>query len=128
MTEIHDTPRALAAKDWTRRPTTLLLWWVLPFALAEATNFMALTTAQAAFAWGGAMAWMGVGCVLNAIRCHRLHCYIAGPALLIGAAVAALIGSDAVDLGPHALSYTTIVALALAMISFAPEFVWRKYA
>jgi hypothetical protein len=122
-------PNALhgPSRDLARRPATVVLWWVLPYVLATATDFLRLTQQDAAWIWAAAMAWMSVGCFLNAWRCHRLHCYISGPALALGALAAALIGADLIDLGPHGLSHVTWVALGLAVLSFVPEFRWGRY-
>jgi hypothetical protein len=116
------------ANDWARRPLPAIIWWGLPLTLALASNLLRLRLADAGWIWSAAMAWMGIGCLLNARRCRRLHCFIAGPALLLGAAAAALIATGVVDMGPHALSYVTLVVFAVALLSFIPEMVWRRYA
>jgi len=41
------------------------------------------------------------GCLLNAKRCHRVHCYISGPVLLSGAVFAGLVASGAVKVDQH---------------------------
>jgi len=75
----------------------------------------------------GSYAWMGVGCVINAARCGRLHCYFTGPMFLLGALAIFLVGFEYLDLGwfhvPH-ISYTTI---ALALSSFVLEWIVVKY-
>jgi hypothetical protein len=70
---------------------------------------------------------MGIGCGLNARRCHRLHCYLSAPILLLGAIAAGLIGFDVVMLGPHALNNAISLTLVLALLSFVPEMIWGKY-
>ncbi len=50
--------------------------WVLPIVVGGATNFLSLPVSSKAFLWAGAFAWMGTGCLLNARRCSRLHCFI----------------------------------------------------
>jgi hypothetical protein len=77
--------------------------------------------------WMVALGWMGIGCLLNARRCHRLHCYFSAPILLFGALVAGLIGFDVMTLGPHALSNAISFTLVLALLSFVPEMIWGKY-
>ena len=68
---------------------------------------------------------MGTGCVLNAIRCRRLHCYISGPAFLLGALAAGLFGLGAV---PQTLNNIVSATLGIVLLSFVPEIVWRRYA
>jgi hypothetical protein len=38
--------------------------------------------------WAGAFAVMGIGCLVNASRCQRLHCYFTGPLFLAAAGYA----------------------------------------
>lgn len=116
------------ARDWVSHPLSWVAWWGLPIAIGMAGGSLGLTYREAAFVWSAALAWMGLGCVLNALRCHRLHCYVSGPVLLAGALVAALLGLGAVTFGPHALSYVLLSVFALVCLSFVPEAVWRKYA
>ncbi|MGH8089890.1 MAG: hypothetical protein ACREO6_00365 [Rudaea sp.] len=74
-----------------------------------------------------AFIWMGVGCLLNARRCHRLHCYFSGPILLLGAIVAGLLGFGVIAPGPHAFNNAVSITLLLALLSFVPEALWSKY-
>jgi hypothetical protein len=112
--------------DWTRKPVSALLWWCVPLGLGFSTSLFSLTVRTAAVVWALVFAWMGAGCVLNALRCHRLHCYISGPAFFLGALAAALIAARL--LGPHAIGNVVSATLAAVLLSFVPEIVWRKYA
>jgi hypothetical protein len=71
--------------------------------------------------------WMGTGCFLNARRCHRLHCYISGPAFFLGSAALALFAAGIPLLGPHSLNNVIAITLATALLSFVPEMIWRKH-
>ena len=71
--------------------------------------------------------WMGTGCILNARRCHRLHCYISGPTFLLGAVALGLLAAGLLGFGPHALDNIVVVTLVIALLSFVPE-IWKKYA
>ena len=112
--------------DLVRNPVSALLWWCVPLGLAFSTNLFSPTVRTAAVVWALVFAWMGAGCVLNALRCHRLHCYISGPAFFLGALAAALIAAGV--LGPHAIGNVVSLTLGAALVSFIPELVWRKYA
>jgi hypothetical protein len=119
-------PEAMASRDWVRQPLFALLWWGLPLAVALGSNFFRMSLREAAWIWSGSMAVMGAGCALNAMRCHRLHCYISAPVLLLGSVGAALIALfDA--WGPFALTHVTTVAIALVGASFIPELLRRRY-
>jgi len=118
----------ITRKDWARRPAAAVLLWGLPLMIGIASNGLRLPLADAAWIWSAVLGWMGGGCLLNAYRCRRLHCFIAGPAFLFGAVAAALIASSLIEAGPHALSFVTLIVFSLALLSFIPEMVWRRYA
>jgi hypothetical protein len=118
----------LPHSDLARRPVTIFLFWVLPFAIASASDALGLSPTEAAWIWSGAMAWMGAGCALNALRCGRLHCFISAPALLLGASAAALIATGTINMGARALGYVTWAALGAAALAVIPELLWRRYA
>ena len=115
------------SKDWSRQPGGIVSWWVLPTVVGVSTGFLGLSLAATAFVWAGAFAWMGTGCLLNARRCHRLHCFISGPVLWLGAVATALLGFGVMP-GTHALNYVIWSTVLLASLSFAPERFWGRYA
>jgi hypothetical protein len=114
-----------ASRDWARQPIWLMAWWGLPILIAMSTSAAGLPLRAVAFIWTGAFVWMGTGCLLNALRCHRLHCYISGPVLLAGAAAAALIGFGI--LSGHMLNVVVWTTTGLVILSFAPETVFGAY-
>ncbi len=81
-----------------------------------------------AFLWPPALAVMGIGCLANAFRCGRLHCYITGPFFLIAAVVSLLHGGGLVPLGPGAWTWigNTVFAGGL-VLTCAPEMIWGRY-
>lgn len=112
-----------ARKDWVRQPVTAILWWCLPLCLGILANVL-LPLRVAAVAWTVVFAWMGTGCVLNAMRCQRLHCYISGPVFFLGAVAAGLLAA-----GVFATRLSNIVSatLVLALLSFVPEMLWGRH-
>lgn len=113
------------SRDWARQPIGKIVWWGIPILVAVLAGSARLPIRTAAFVLAGAFAWMGTGCVLNSLRCHRLHCYISGPVLLIGAAAVALIGFGA--LNEHALNVVVWSAAAIVLVSHVPEAIWGMY-
>lgn len=114
------------SRDWVRRPISIIFWWVLPIALGVSTNFWRLPLAQTGLIWAVALAWMGTGCTLNALRCGRRHCFISGPVLWLGAIAAGLVGFRVIS-DPNALGEAVNGALALAALSFLSEWLWGRY-
>ena len=71
---------------------------------------------------------MATGCLLNAGRCHRVHCYISGTVLMGGAIFALVVALGAVAFSVETFDNTISVLLVLALLSFVPELLWRRYA
>jgi hypothetical protein len=113
--------------DWVRRPGMGLVWWCLPLGIGVAANFFASSARNIAIVWVLMFVWMGTGCVLNALRCHRLHCYISGPAFFLGAVALTLFAMGVAPLGEHSLNNIVGITLCAVLLSFVPEMTWRKY-
>src|SRR5260370_20589981 len=114
--------------DWVTRPGSGFFWWCLPLGLGFAANFLTLPARGIALIWVVLFVWMGTGCILNARRCHRLHCYISGPAFLLGAAALGLFAAGVLTVGPHSINNIVGVTLVVTLLSFVPEMIWKKYA
>jgi hypothetical protein len=106
----------------------IFLWWGLPIAIGILANAPHLSQRLDAAVWSLVFAWMATGCLLNALRCHRVHCFISGPVLLLGAIFAALAATGVIEPGAHTFSLAINGTLLLALLSFAPEIVWKRYA
>ena len=115
------------AMDWVRQPLGLALWWGLPLLIGISVNFLGLPPVYVTFVWAGMFAWMGTGCLLNARRCARLHCYISAPVLFLGAIVTTFTAFGWTPLGPHTSRYVINGSLVLALLTFLAEPIWGKY-
>lgn len=116
------------SKDLFAKPISAFIWWGLPIIVGIAASLFGSPLAIIELIWMFLFVWMGAGCVLNALSCHRLHCYISGPVFLLGALVCALFATGLIALGPHALNNVVSITLVLALLSFVPEVIWRKYS
>jgi hypothetical protein len=81
------------------------LLWYLPIALLIVGG--AWSRGQA-WLWAFAFAVMGAGCLANAWRCGRLHCYVTGPLFVLSAIWSLLSAVGVVSL--HANVLLVIVA------------------
>ena len=76
--------RALPSRsDLAGGYTSFGLIWGIPIAVMVLGGILDFE----AFLWPPALAVMGIGCLANAFRCGRRHCYITGPFFLVAAAV-----------------------------------------
>ncbi|MGE5323667.1 MAG: hypothetical protein ACM3SW_12425 [Actinomycetota bacterium] len=108
------------ANDLTSRKIAWLLWY-LPAALVIA-----------GFSWPVARGWLwipalliaGGGCMANAARCGRWHCYFTGPLYILGALYLALALPDLVPLNAGLF---WIVVLVVSCLSQCLEIPLGKY-
>jgi hypothetical protein len=71
---------------------------------------------------------MGAGCLANALRCGRVHCYLTGPFFLLVAIVALLYGLGVVPLGADGWNILGLLALVGALaLWFIPEVFFGRY-
>jgi hypothetical protein len=124
---VSDHSESQARNDWVTRPGAGFFWWCFPLGVGFAANFLQLSASASALIWAILFVWMGTGCILNARRCHRLHCYISGPSFLLGAAALGLFAAGMLTFGPHSTNNIIGVTLVVALLSFMPE-VWKRYA
>jgi hypothetical protein len=125
---LNEQPINERRNDWVERPGMGFVWWCLPLGIGVASNFFVISARATALIWVVSFLWMGTGCILNARRCHRLHCYISGPVFFLGAAALALFVAGIALLGPHSLNNIVGLTLTVALLSYVPEMIWRKYA
>ncbi|MFQ5564378.1 MAG: hypothetical protein ACE5FO_12510 [Parvularculaceae bacterium] len=114
-------------RDLASRPVPFFVGWGLPIVIAASTNFIAMPVPVLTLIWIGAFVWMGLGCLINARRCHRRHCYYSGPVLLLGAVAVALVGFRVVSLGPDGFMIAVWGTFGLVALTFVPELIWGKY-
>ena len=117
-----------SGKNYERAPWVYVLW-VVPFVLVAATsltfsaNLISLPVAGAL--WTFSVGWIGVGCLINARSCGRVHCKIDGIAFPLLAAIGAL---NVLSLVSFSWNLFWAVFIVIIVASFVPEFVWKKYS
>src|SRR5882757_2614889 len=119
------TNSATETRDWARG-TRLVLFWCLPIVILVASSWIG--GRYLAVVWPVLLTWMGLACLLNARRCHRLHCYLTGPYFLLLALAALLHGLDVVPLGDRGWSMLSVALLVGGpLLVYVPEWALGRY-
>ncbi|MGH7518251.1 MAG: hypothetical protein ACREOC_12415 [Gemmatimonadales bacterium] len=112
--------------DLTRRAMMRFALWGLP-AVALITGIF-VSPGWRTIVWTTALAVAGTGCVANASRCGRVHCYFTGPLYLISGAVTLAYGLGILPLGPDGWFWIGVaLAAGSCMLGYLPERIWSKY-
>ena len=85
-----------SANDLTGRKTAWFIWYVPILLVIVGSSW----SRGRVWLWVPAFAVMGVGCLANAVRCGRMHCYFTGPLFILAAIFVALSGLGVVSLHP----------------------------
>ncbi len=115
-------------RDWVASSRTYIMAWGIP--TAALVVGIALPTAARTIVWSTALVWMGAACILNALRCGRIHCYLTGPFFLLMAAVVLLHGLEILWLGPDGWLWLglTLIVVGGGLLWYLPERLWGKYS
>lgn len=113
-------------RDLVASKRVSLIVWKLPLAVFM-VGFFADPMARAVL-WTVSLGVAGAGCLVNAARCGRVHCYFTGPLFLIGAGVSLAHGVGLVSLSAMWWIGTGVaVILGGCALTLLPERVWGKY-
>lgn len=74
--------------------------------------------------WSIALAWIGGGCLANALRCGRVHCSVMGPSFLVLGLLSFAMTFGWLSFG---WSYVWGAAGLLVLLAYLPEFFGLKY-
>lgn len=109
------------------RLTTGIVYW-LPIVALIVSGSLGVATGWRALIWVVALTTMGVGCLVNAFRCRRVHCYLTGPFFLIIALTTALYGLGVVKLGERGWTMISLILLAGGLLLYyVPEAIVGRY-
>jgi hypothetical protein len=115
-------------EDLARTPSIIWLWGA-PLAMVITASVLngihVLSLTGAGILWTLGTGWIGIGCVINARHCGRVHCRIDGVLFPILSLVGLLNVVGIVGLNWNA--YWAIF-LVILVASFVPEVFWKKYA
>ena len=104
-----------------------LLYW-LPAITIVVAGVPAISSGWRTVVWTVALATMGVACIVNALRCGRVHCYLTGPFFLLMALIALSYGLGILHLsgdGWNLLGLLTLIGATA--LWYLPEMFLGKY-
>ena len=109
------------SNDLVRRPLSFLALWGIPLALVLVGAL-----------WPGARVWLwvpadviaGTGCLANASRCGRLHCFLTGPLFLLGGLATLLDHLGVVHVDATWIAVAMVVG---TLLGYAAEWIGGAY-
>ena len=112
--------------DMLSMPWVTVLVWRAPLLLIIIGGFSGSAVRTAL--WTAAFTVMGFGCVLNAARCGRRHCYFTGPVFLLGAVASLTYGVGVLPLGARGWTWIScFVLLGYLVLRWLPERLFGTY-
>ena len=118
-----ETPRDILASPWLAGAV-----FCLPVAVIAASGALGIGTRWRAVVWAVSLGVMAAGCLVNARRCGRVHCYFTGPFLALMALATLAYGFGALPLGARGWSWISGVTLGGAiLLTCVPEFFLGRY-
>jgi len=109
------------------RGRVFLLYWLPAIAIVVA-GAPAISNGWRTIVWTVALATMAVACIVNALRCGRVHCYVTGPFFLLMALVALSYGLGILHLGGNGWNLLGLIGLIGALaLWYLPEMFFGKY-
>ena len=103
------------------------LYW-LPAIAILAVGPLPISNGWRAVVWAVALAILGMACIVNALRCGRVHCYITGPFFLLMAPAALVYGLGILHFGGNGWNLLGLIGLIGTIACwYVPEMFLGKY-
>jgi len=103
------------------------LYWLPAIAIVVA-GAPAIGNGWRTVVWTVALGIMGAACMVNALRCGRVHCYVTGPFFLLMALLALSNGLGILHLGRNGWNLLGLIALiGTIALWYLPEMFLGKY-
>ena len=103
------------------------LYWLPAIAIVVA-GAPAISSGWRTAVWTVALATMGAACIVNALRCGRVHCYLTGPFLLLMALVGLSYGLGILRLRGNVWNLLGLITLIGGIALWClPEMLLGKY-
>ncbi len=116
------------SRDILSSPWRVFLLYWLPAIAIVAVGPLSISNGWRAVVWTVALATMGMACIVNALRCGRVHCYVTGPFFLLMALLALSYGLGILHLGRNGWNLLGLIALIGAIaLWYLPDMFWGRY-
>jgi hypothetical protein len=104
-----------------------MLYW-LPAIAVVVAGVPAISSGWRTVVWTVALGTMGMACIVNALRCGRVHCYLTGPFFLLMALIALSYGLGMLHLGGNGWNLLGLITLiGTVALWYLPEMFLGKY-
>src|SRR5215472_11237119 len=105
-----DTTTCESRDILSSRRRVFVLYWLPAIAIVVA-GAPAISNGWRTVVWVVALTIMGAACIVNALRCGRVHCYITGPFFLLMALAALSYGLGILHLGRNGWNLLGLITL-----------------
>ena len=112
-------------RDFVNERGAFFLIWGAPALVMLGTAFVSIGDLPRGVVWAACLSVFGVGCVANALRCGRRHCFVTGPFFLVMALVSLLVGLGVLSLAWGWLGLATL--LGAVVLHYVPDHYCGKY-
>lgn len=114
--------------DLLRDGRTAALIYGLPAAAIVVSGALTLEPIARGIIWALALLAMSAGCLVNALRCSRVHCYFTAPFLFAMAIASAVYGALGAHLGARGWNaLAAVILVGSALLYYVPERLIGRY-
>lgn len=117
------TPRDILTNPWLAAAV-----FCVPAVVIALSGSLDIGIQGRAVVWAICLSVMATGCLVNARRCGRMHCYFTGPFFILMAVASLSYGFGVLPLGISGWNWIGGVTLAGAvLLTCVPELLFGKY-
>lgn len=122
----------MSERDLARSKQRILLWW-LPIGAIIGMEILIMLEILPGSRWLFNGVWflallvMGAACLLNALRCRRVHCWFTGPWMLLMSLAMLLSMFHLLPGDPNPGLLANVAALGALLLWLLPELVFGRY-
>jgi hypothetical protein len=120
---MNQTPRDILSIPWLAAAV-----FCLPVAVIVLSGGLNIGNQGRAVVWAICLGVMAIGCLVNARRCGRMHCYFTGPFLILMVLASLSYGFGVLPLGTSGWNWIGGMTLGgTVFLTCVPELLFGKY-